>query len=394
MPRRSSPTIVLVTAIALSASPPAIRGQSPTVRDSAGVEIVMNPSRKSAPVAFTLGLQPVLSIGGLEDDPDAEFDHNQGYLRAARLSDGRLAVIDVTRIHYFTPNGRRLQIIGRKGQGPEEFLYLTSICATRGDTVFVRDSHNRRLSVLDGRGTFVRHIRQQDNATTGFDSCLGDGTVLLQQMVGRLVPGSPPPPTRLTRIRTDGQAVGVVVELPSAPFDMVAMTETTIQPFGDRIYYGSGLQHEVRVYDNEGTLRRIIRTDDDRVRITDAEVERRLSNTIPNNVGGAERSARMERMRSMPHATHWPAFQRLIVGADGTLWMQHFRSMWPAEDVWTAFDSTGRLIGNLVLPAPTRTARMDVQSFGVNDVLVRRFDENRASHLTIFSLHRVAARRP
>jgi hypothetical protein len=108
MSRRFLPfAAVAATFLAL---PPDARGavpQGPVVRDSAGVQIVLNPSRRVAPVAFAIGMQSVLDIGGMENDPEQEFDHNQGYLRAARLSDGRLAVIDVTRIHYFTPNGRR-----------------------------------------------------------------------------------------------------------------------------------------------------------------------------------------------------------------------------------------------------------------------------------------------
>jgi hypothetical protein len=395
MSRRFLPfAAVAATFLAL---PPDARGavpQGPVVRDSAGVQIVLNPSRRVAPVAFAIGMQSVLDIGGMENDPEQEFDHNKGYLRAARLSDGRLAVIDVTRIHYFTPNGRRLQIVGRKGQGPGEFLYIMTICATRGDTIIINDSHNRRMSVLDGRGTFVRHIPQEENGSMGFDSCFDDGTFLLQQRVGRFVPGGPPPQTRLTRMRTDGQVVEVLPELASAPFDMVSMTEATIQPFGNQVWYGNGLDQEVRVYDAKGALRRIIRTDDAPVRITDAEAEQRMSSTIPNNVSAAERNTRMTRMKAMPHATHWPAFARLIVGSDGKLWMQHFRSEYPSEDVWTAFDSTGRLVGNLVLPAPTREARMDVQAFGANDVLVRRFDENRATYLSIYPLNPVGGRKP
>jgi len=39
-------------------------------------------------------------------------------------------------------------------------------------------------------------------------------------------------------------------------------------------------------------------------RITDAEAEERLARTIPLNVTGAERTARMARMRSRPPPRH------------------------------------------------------------------------------------------
>jgi hypothetical protein len=78
-------------------------------RDSAGVRIIENPARKDAPVRFRLGDKPLFEVGGIESNPDEEFDHKQGYLRGVRLSDGGLAVMDVSRVHYFDENGKRVR---------------------------------------------------------------------------------------------------------------------------------------------------------------------------------------------------------------------------------------------------------------------------------------------
>ena len=122
------------------------------------MRIVQNPARARAPVVFRLGATPVIDLGGPEEPTDNEFNPSQGYLRAARLSDGGFAVIDVARVHFFDARGKRVRIVGKTGAGPAEFRYLIAICRTRGDTIVLSDSHNRRLAILDKSGTFVREF--------------------------------------------------------------------------------------------------------------------------------------------------------------------------------------------------------------------------------------------
>ena len=197
--------------------------QEARIRDSAGVRIVENTARKDAPVRYRIADKPLFEVGGLELNPDEEFDHKQGYLRGVRLSNGGFAVIDVSRVHYFDARGKRVRIVGKKGQGPEEFLYLTSICRTRGDTLILYDSHNRRLSVLDGSGRILRTILQGDNGSASSNFCFDDGSFVLERMdqLGSLRQ------KRVTRLRTDGSISNVVGTFPML-FDMVTMAPTSI----------------------------------------------------------------------------------------------------------------------------------------------------------------------
>lgn len=95
--------------------------QSPTVRDSAGVRIIDNAARMDAPIRFALGARAVFEVGGLEKSEATEFNHMAGFLNGVRLYDGRFAVIDMNRIHYFDSRPRRIRIVGRNGSGPAEF---------------------------------------------------------------------------------------------------------------------------------------------------------------------------------------------------------------------------------------------------------------------------------
>lgn len=364
--------------------------QEARVRDSAGVRIIENAGRKDAPVRYRLGDKPLLQVGGIESNPDEEFDHKQGYLRGVRLSDGGLAAIDVSRVHYFDARGKRLRIVGRKGQGPEEFQYLISICRTRGDTLILSDSHNRRLSVLDSHGQVVRTILQGDNGSAPFSFCLDDGTVVLERRIG--TPDSRQ--NRITRLRSDGSMVNVVGTFDASGFDMVTMVTRTLVASGNALYYGDPFRSEIRVYDTSGSLRRVIRTADHGERITDAEAEERMAMTIPRNVTGNERTARMDRLRSLPRASNWPVFREVEVDSDGTIWVQDYQRSSRSPDAWTAIDSAGRIVGKLALPqgVPGRP-RPSVQSFGRDYVMLRQFDADGATSLVILPLIQIDGRR-
>jgi len=375
-------TVLALVATAVTWSPllaTRTAAQESRTRDSAGVRIIENAARKDAPVRFRLGDKPLMEVGGREFNRDEEFEHNQGYLRGVRLSNGGLAIIDVSRVHYFDPIGRRIRIVGR-GQGPQEFEYLMSICRTRDDTLILSD--RGRISVLDVRGEILRTVPRTDIGSAPFNFCLGDGTFVLTQSenvgAGQY---------RITRLQTDGSVVNVLGTFPRPAFDMVTMVGPAVAASGDGLYYGNPFTGEIRVYDPSGTLRRIVRTADQGDSITSEEAELRMARTIPRNVTPAEHKERMDRMRSRPYARTWPVFFDLVAGPDGTIWVQDYPRTPEMPDAWTAIDSTGRIIGRLVFPAtPERAIRSNVLSFGSDYVMLRRFHADRSSSIAIFPL--------
>ena len=384
----------LIGAVSLAALLPVAHAsaQEARTRDSSGVRIIENSARKDAPVRFRLGEKPLLEVGGTaEVNSDDAFDHTQGYLRGVRLSDGGLAVIDVSRVHYFDASGKRTLIVGKKRPQPGPFYYLTAICRTNGDTLVLNDMHAESITVLDRNGTVIRTFFQKDNGNAPFGFCFDDGSFVLERSVGEITSGR----RGIARLRVDGSIANQLGTFQAPPFDMVTGVTLTSVASGDALYISHPFTGEIREHDALGRLRRIIRTADQGDSITAAEAEERMSRTIPLNVTGADRTRRMEMMRARPHAPRWPVMMNFLVGPDGTMWIQDFKKVHPSPDYWTAIDSAGKIVGRLEIPpTPERTIPHQVISFGRDYVMLRRFDANRATYLTIYPLTRIDGRSP
>jgi hypothetical protein len=349
--------------------------QAPVERDSAGIRIISNPSRETAPVVFRLGA-PTLDLGGAADNPDLEFRTGPGgrasFISGLRMPDRTVAVPDGVRIQFFDAKGGRDGTVGRYGSGPSEFrsLWATAFCRTRGDTLVADDRQNGRFAVIHGKQV----VRTTAHGQLGdFVGCLDDGTIL----VGRSWPGRRDPTYahQLSRVRLDGMLVN--------PFnDFIFRTPSTvartmfgiIRPAGRRVYAGDGATSEVRVYRADGPLTHIIRSADAPRKITAADVELALKGTHP--------SVR-EQWRPETFAT----YSDFLVDPDGRLWVKDFPPAQPAERIgWTAFDINGRLIGRLEVPRAVGKTPFQIVAFGVNEVVVWRVDDDGFSRLAFYPI--------
>lgn len=377
----------LTCAVLLMVAPVLLRAQAPTVRDSAGIRIVMNPALASAPETFRFNPSPILDVGGLDDNPDLEFKSNQGYLRGTFLSNGTLVVTDEWRLQFFDRQGRRLGILGTSGAGPEEFRYIIGICRTRGDTVLVNDSHNARNAVIAPTRRVVRTFPVGTNGALTFSSCFDDGTVVLSrsefdrttQMQTR----------RYQRVRLDGTIVNALLDVPPTRLDFVTSAEHAVATGGQRFYHGMPGSSSITAYDVTGKPVLVVRYATTLERITDADALGRIGYALPADghkpteaeVAAAKAEA-LKRWKSRPHAEFWPTHDRIHVDDRGRLWVNQYRKDLSVPSVWVAFGADGRMIGKLVLPK----RRMEVIGFWSDAILVRTADDDGAAHLSLHSI--------
>ncbi|MFW6079458.1 MAG: 6-bladed beta-propeller, partial [Gemmatimonadota bacterium] len=115
-----------------------------------------------------------LSVGVLEGDTVEQFDQ---VVRPFLLPDGSLAVpvLGAHAIRIFSPDGEFVRSLGRRGEGPGEFVGLTDAWA-RGDTVEAFDFSLRRVTRFPPDGS--AEVVNLDGALSGFISgALPDGWV-------------------------------------------------------------------------------------------------------------------------------------------------------------------------------------------------------------------------
>jgi hypothetical protein len=107
--------------------------------------------------------EETLRIGSVDDPDQALVSIPEVSLGA----DGRIYVGQARdlQIRVYSPDGRLLTRIGRKGEGPGELMSINSI-GLRGDTLYVSDFRLQRLSFFAPDGTF---LTSQQWASTRID---------------------------------------------------------------------------------------------------------------------------------------------------------------------------------------------------------------------------------
>lgn len=142
--------VIMVFLLFMSCGPQKAEWQG-AVEEVDGVTLVNNPE---APYygEFVPELEEDLIIGKEDDD-------NYLFFRAVAValdSEKNIYVVDMgnCRVQKFDDQGRYLQTIGRKGQGPGEFRGPMGICFDAQENLYVREY--RKIQVFDRDGEFLR----------------------------------------------------------------------------------------------------------------------------------------------------------------------------------------------------------------------------------------------
>jgi hypothetical protein len=132
-------------------------GYGQTEYDSAGVTVVRNPPAVETVPGWAVGPEPLIEIGGAEDD--ARYQLFQ-VVDAARLSDGRIVVANggSHELRFYDERGAYVSATGREGGGPGEFrgMGIKSLQVGADDSVYVFDWSSQRVSIFDARGRLAR----------------------------------------------------------------------------------------------------------------------------------------------------------------------------------------------------------------------------------------------
>ena len=112
-------------------------------------------------------LELVRKIGDVDtEDEHVAFNYPSD---VASDKDGNIYVLDSgnARIQKFGPDGKYLATIGRKGQGPGEFIFPDALSLDRDGNLIVADSAQNRIHVIIGGGKDVRSIVVSEGPVSG-----------------------------------------------------------------------------------------------------------------------------------------------------------------------------------------------------------------------------------
>ena len=351
-------------------------------------------------------------IGGFAvDDPDYQF----GGLTSNSLAgdaEGNLYVLDAggIRVLGYGPDGSFLGSWGREGGGPGELGGgfgggPRSMALGPGDTLWIDDSSNQRLTLLPLRGGEPASLAvpQSSRGFGGAMSVDSAGVVAILSTFS-FSPGEATgmPPRPIVRVGRDGEVGDTLWTAPAPPTDMV-----TISAGGNRLMMMMGQQfapgfywvrfddgaialaesaaYDIRVVDAAGEAERILRRNPPPRLVTEADRRAYLDSLLtPPEEESQFNSAeiRRERAEATTFADSVPRIVELRRDTRDRLWVGVSEQQPGVLERIDVYDRDGTLLGELRdMPMPDhffadgRAAIIDRDELDVQQVHVMRLIE-------------------
>lgn len=321
---------------------------------------------------------------------------------AARLSDGRIVVANAGthELRFYSGTGEHLRTVGGEGGGPGEFQNIRTLAGLEGDSLLVYDWGQRRVSMFDATGAFVRSFTP--GAETEFPNVRGvlsDGSLLASLAVSF---GAAGPRTGIHRaaptyVRYDrtGALLDTVGAFPSAPMYLdvhedgggVSFTSAPFAPSsevearGDRVYYGPGDRYQLRVYSLRGELLRLIRRDAPNRPVTAEDIERFKQAELEEASDDNWRHRLEQMLAEMPFPATMAAYGSIEVDALGDVWVEVFFAPGDEQPRRDVFDPAGRYLGTVEAPS-----RFTIYEIGDDYVLGGWRDAYDVEHVRMYEL--------
>ncbi|MDZ4675656.1 MAG: hypothetical protein SGI84_14495 [Gemmatimonadota bacterium] len=291
---------------------------------------------------------PILDIGG--DGPDG-MPVLLAVNGAARVGT-TLVVSDPSAqvIRFFDAEGRQVRMVGRQGNGPGEFQMISWLGACGGDSIYVVDIRQDRVTVLGPEGEFARQFTPLSNRAFQWVCSRQGGMIgIMGPRIFRTPANgygrSPPDTAAVVRIGARGDTATVIPAVQIGEqrsmglLTHVALTE-------ERIWVGTGESEYLIGHSLDGAPRESLAVGTTRRKMTRPEYERGvdlLLATIP----GSDPLRPM--MLEFPMPEYFPHFGSIHAAPDGTIWIVT-SMMTDSVTTLRALARDGRRIGDLRLP--------------------------------------------
>ncbi len=315
-----------------------------------------------APNAWRIVEPATLSIGSRDAEGPELFGYVAGVLRQ---SSGNIIVADgkALELRLFSPMGRFLGTIGRKGAGPGEFQQIAQIGRCAGDSIFVYDPSLFRMSVFDPQGKYVRgdDIREwtPDDLPPYDFWCHPAGVMAFVHRTFE-------PPKTQGPLRHNVQISLVIHNDSSVILGTFPASEmyfkppsagprhlgkqTTVAVGANSAYVGTGDAFEVLQFSLSGQRMAAVRESRATKPVTEAQIAAYISEFIRRRQGKVNTSRYQQYFRELEWPKTYPAYGRLLVDGADNLWIQEYPIPGIDTREWTIFGRSARRIARVTLP--------------------------------------------
>ena len=337
-----------------------------TVRDSSGVTIVESVRASwSADTRWRVAAEPVLSIGTADGAVEYQFDRVEGVVLRR---DGAIVVADAgsSEIRFYDASGRFASKSGRPGEGPGEYQFLTSLGEGPGDSLWVYDFGSRRFTILTSDGRSVRTV-SVGGMLSGLEAVgrTSDGSFLVREYrSSRLheeLAGLVRPLAAVAVLAPGGGAIDTIRLFPGQEVYIGTEDGRGVMSFppyarsaaaarqGDDVWVGDQATYEIGLYDRSGQPLRLVRRLGLNLRLSQADLDRFIEAELAGRAE-SERQMLLRHYESLTAPESRPAYGRLLVDAEGHLWVSEWTSYRTQPIRWDVFARNGAYLGEVEVP--------------------------------------------
>ncbi len=360
-------SLMLVGVAALAACSSADRSAQPPafVRDSADVRLVDNAAPALDEPPFTIAPESSLSLGVLDGDAPFLFD---GVSAVNLLPGGDIMVHDYgsAELRRFSSNGEHRWSAGRRGAGPGEFQQPFYLGLDPSGAFLVWDRGVSRLTTFDADGSLDR-ITTYDSIVGRFPGAYGrfpDGALLAT------LPTSISPPTAgaqwtdtVAYWRAPVAGSPTVIAKHPGPTRLWTGRDMLLAPFttnpvravrGNNVVSSSGAMPTVHVHRADGRLIARYAIARAAVAVSSGDIDEWVQTDVERD---AQRQLLWDRWRTeLSIPSHRPAYDHLIVSANGDIWLQHYEPRHDADRArtWDVLSEDGIWLGTINTPVGLR----------------------------------------
>ena len=315
-----------------------------SVEEKDGVIVVKNP-KEPIYSKDVFRLEEDLTIENVEGDEEFMF---QDITHIYVDEDENIYVSDskAGQIKVFDKSGNDLRTIGKKGQGPGEFLYPFEILVLPQGELMVNDLYQLRVHFFSLDGKFLRQFSSSTLAMFRRPRVDSEGRII----VGHVNVGDPIE-TVLKKLDSDLNPVFTlatrpVVSRPPTIFEYFEASRSTNFVWDvatdDNIIWGVLDKYEIFVNNPEGKLIRKIVKEYDGIGINKEEEEKLIKAWLGNNPVPPQMTIKFPKV--------YPPFFRFTCDEEGRLFAQTYeKTEDEEEDYYDVFDSEGKYIARISL---------------------------------------------